>query len=356
MARALALTAPRALEIVEVPDPPLELRQVRVRTLYSGISAGTELTQYRGTNPYLHKQWDAATRLFLPAETPSQPYPLVGWGYEEVGEVVETGSAVTSLSVSDVVYGTWGHRTQAVLAEEYAAARRKPPELDPLLAIFSHLGPIALTGILDAQIHIGETVAVFGLGVVGQVVAQLARASGARVAGIDLVPRRLALAQELRAVDVALNPADGSAAEAIKQLTEGRGADVTIECTGSAAALHEAVRATAYNARVVALGFVQGGADALRLGEEFHHNRIQIVCSQIGNVDPALSQRWNRLRLIRTIMDLQVQGTLLLGPLITHRIPFAQAADAYALLDGGAPEALQIVLTFDETMPDEARP
>lgn len=357
MAHALALNGPRALAIVELPDAPLAPTQVRVQTLYSGISAGTELTQYRGTNPYLHKAWDAATRLFLPIDqaegaAPGTPWPLVGWGYEEVGTVVETGSAVTAVAAGDVVYGTWGHRTHAVLEQEYVAARRKPAALDPLLAIFSHLGPIALTGILDAQIHIGETVAVFGLGAVGQVVAQLAKRSGAQVVGIELSPHRLALAQQVGALDLALNPAEsthgGPLAEQIKQLTHGRGADVVLECTGVAGVLHEAVRSCAYNARVVALGFVQGGAEALRLGEEFHHNRIQIVCSQIGNVDPALSRRWDRLRLIHTIMELQVQGVLNLRPLITHMLPFARAAEAYTLLDAGAPDVLQVVLTFDD--------
>ncbi len=360
MAQALALHGPRDLAIVELPDAPLSPTQVRVQTLYSGISAGTELTQYRGTNPYLHKAWDPASRLFLSiagaagaagaavATAPGTPWPLVGWGYEEVGTVVETGSDVAAgLAVGDVVYGTWGHRTHAVLEQEYLAVRRKPAALDPLLAIFSHLGPIALTGILDAQIHIGETVAVFGLGAVGQVVAQLAKRSGAQVVGVELSPHRLELAQQVGALDVAINPADGPAAEQIKQLTQGRGADVVLECTGVAAALHEAVRSCAYNARVVALGFVQGGADALRLGEEFHHNRIQIVCSQIGNVDPALSRRWDRLRLIHTIMELQVQGLLNMRPLITHRLPFARAAEAYTLLDKGAPDVLQVVLTFD---------
>jgi 2-desacetyl-2-hydroxyethyl bacteriochlorophyllide A dehydrogenase len=347
MAQVLALTAPRTLAFVDLPDPPLAPTQVRVRTLYSGISAGTEMTQYRGTNPYLHKVWDGAARLFLPAAEPSQPWPLLNWGYEEVGEVTQVGDAVTDLIIGDVVYGTWGHRTHAVLEDAYAAQRRKPAALDPLLTIFSHLGPIALTGILDAQIHIGETVAVFGLGVVGQVVAQLAKASGAQVVGVELAPQRLALAQELGAIHVALNPRDCSPAEMIKKMTQGRGADVSIECTGAAAALHEAVRATAYNARVVALGFVQGGAGALFLGEEFHHNRIQIICSQIGNVDPALHQRWERLRLIHTIMDLQVRGTLNLRPLITHLIPFAQAGSAFALLDSGAPDVLQTVLTFE---------
>ena len=94
---------------------------VRVQTLYSGVSAGTELTAYRGSNVYLTKRWDADRRLFVP-EQPSVAYPLIGWGYSEVGRVVEiggggdsTGSGTRPLSVGDVVHGVWGHRSEAVL-------------------------------------------------------------------------------------------------------------------------------------------------------------------------------------------------------------------------------------------------
>lgn len=346
MGKAIVFTQPRLLEIQEEEDRPLAGREIRLRTLYSGISAGTEMTAYRGSNPYLHHRWDTERRLFLPNEAPSQPYPLVGWGYEEVGEVVETGADVQQIQVGQVVYGTWGHRSHAILEEAYAAQRIKPAELDPLLAIFSHIGPIALNGILDANIHIGETVAVFGLGVPGQIVAQLAQQSGARVVGIDLIASRLDLARQTGAIDLALNPGDGSPAWRIKELTGGRGADVSIEVSGSTAALHEAIRATAYSARVVALGFFQGGGNQLDLGQEFHHNRINLVCSQISNVAPELSYRWDRIRLVHTIMDLQLSGVLNLRPLISHLIPFEQAAQAFRLLDQEPQQALQVVLDF----------
>ena len=348
MAKVVVFTAPQTVGFEDYEDRSLEPREVRVRTLYSGISAGTELTAYRGSNPYLSKQWDPKNRLFLPSETPSQPYPLSGWGYEEVGEVIEIHPDVTTLKVGDIVYGTWGHRTQHILEEEYASPRIKPEGLDPILAIYSHLGPIALNGILDANIHVGETVAVFGLGVLGQLIAQLARLSGARVIGVDLIEKRLELARSLGAIEFGFNPKDGAAAERIKDLTDGRGADVTIEVSGSTRALHEAVRAAAYSSRVVALGFFQGEAQGLSLGEEFHHNRISLVCSQISNVDPALSYRWDRLRLIHTIMDLQAKGSLNLRPVITHVIPFQEAARAFQILDGTPEEALQVVLDFSQ--------
>jgi 2-desacetyl-2-hydroxyethyl bacteriochlorophyllide A dehydrogenase len=348
MGKVVVFTEPRTIGFESYEEPPLGPHELRVRTLYSGISAGTELTAYRGSNPYLSKQWDAQNRIFLPSETPSQPYPLSGWGYEEVGEVTVVGPEVTTLKVGDIVYGTWGHRTHHILQEEYASHRIKPNGLDPILAIYSHLGPIALNGILDGNIHVGETVAVFGLGVVGQVIAQLARLSGAHVIGVDMIEKRLQLARDLGAIEHGFNAGDVSPAEKIKELTKGRGADVTFEASGSTHALHEAVRATAYSARVVALGFYQGQAQGLLLGEEFHHNRISIVCSQISNVDPALGYRWDRLRLIHTIMELQAQGSLNLRPVITHVIPFAEAARAFQILDETPEQALQIVLDFSQ--------
>jgi 2-desacetyl-2-hydroxyethyl bacteriochlorophyllide A dehydrogenase len=348
MSKVLVFIEPRKVDFEIVQDRPLAAGEIRVRTLYSGISAGTEMTAYRGSNPYLSKQWDQKNRLFFPTEAPSQPYPLSGWGYEEVGEVIEAGPDATTLKVGDIVYGTWGHRTHHILQEEYARDRVKPDGLDPILAIYSHLGPIALNGILDANIHVGETVAVFGLGVVGQVIAQLAKLSGAHVIGVDMIEKRLELAKELGAVDYGFNPRDGSPAESIKGLTNGRGTDVTFEVTGSANALNEAVRATAYSARVVVLGFFQGEAQGLFLGEEFHHNRISLVCSQISNVDPAFSYRWDRLRLIHTVMDLQTKGSLNLRPVITHVIPFKEAARAFQILDETPEQALQVVLEFSK--------
>lgn len=348
MSEILVLNEPRKVGYEFVEDRALEAGEIRVRTIYSGISAGTELAAYRGTNPFLNKRWIENSRLFVNADTPSLPYPLKVWGYEEVGEVIEIGSEVTRLKVGDVVYGTWGHRTQQILKEDYACERVKPAELDPMLAIYSHIGPIALNAILDADIHIGETVAIFGLGVLGQVVAQLAKNSGARVIGVDLIKKRLQMAKELKGVDLALDPRDGSAAEKIKELTGGKGADVSIEVSGSAKALNETIRATAYNARVVAMGFLQGEANGLYLGEEFHHNRINLVCSQISNVNPALTHRWDRLRMIHTIMDLQTTGLLNLRPVISHVIPFKNAAEGFRILDETPADAMQIVLDFSE--------
>src|SRR4051812_6408526 len=222
MASMVSFTAPRTAEVVDEERRPLGDTEVRIRTLYSGISAGTELTAYRGSNPYLNKKWDEDDRLFVDGST-SIEYPVDGWGYEEVGEVAEVGASVTALHVGDRIWGTWGHRSETVQTEERAAARILPAGVDPRIGIFSQIGAIALNVILDADIHVGETVAVFGLGVPGQIVAQLARLNGARVIGVDGIAGRRELAQQLGAHHV-VDAAQGSVAEAVRSLTGGRGA------------------------------------------------------------------------------------------------------------------------------------
>jgi 2-desacetyl-2-hydroxyethyl bacteriochlorophyllide A dehydrogenase len=347
MSQVVVFAEPRRLTIETEEERALSPHEARLRTAYSGISAGTELTAYRGSNPYLHKRWDAGRRLFVPGEDTSMRFPVVGFGYEECGQVVEVGSEVTSVQVGDYVYGTWGHRSHHIVGEDYAARRVLPSGIDPILGIFSQIAAIALNGVHDAAIRVGETVAVFGLGTPGQIIAQLARRSGATVIGIDPIQMRRGMAYQLGAIDEEIDPSAQSVAERIKELTEGRGADVCIEASGAYGALHEAIRAAAYSARVVTLGFFQGGAQALYLGEEFHHNRINLVCSQIFGVAPELTYRWNSDRLVQTAMQLQAKGKLNLEPLITHVFSFSQAAEAFRLCDEEAEKVIQVVLDFN---------
>lgn len=344
MGKVVVFTAPRTVGFESDEDRPLSPHEVRLRTLYSGISAGTELTAYRGSNPYLHKLWDPARKLFVPAEQPSLTYPVSGWGYEEVGEVIELGSEVEGISTGDVIYGTWGHRTRHIVEEDYARSRIQAKSLDPLFGIFSQIGSIAMNGVHDARIRIGETVVVFGMGTLGQIVGQLARKSGGYVIGVDRFEKRLDVARQSGAADIVLSADEGEVAERIRAITDNRGADVAIEVTGSSIALNQAVRSVAYSSKVIALGFFQGEATGLFLGEEFHHNRVNIVGSQIFGTDPELTYRWNRLRLVQTFMRLQADGMIDLKPIISHVIPFEEAGEAFRILDEEPENALQVVL------------
>ena len=342
MGRVVSFISPGVAAVIDEPRQPLAADEVRIATLYSGISAGTELTAYRGTNPYLNKRWDDERRLFVDGST-SFEYPVNGWGYEEVGEVVEIGTDVEDVAVGELIWGTWGHRSETTQKAERAAERRLAPGADPRIGVFSQIGAIALNVVLDADIHIGETVAVFGLGVPGQLVAQLAKLNGARVIGVDGVASRRALALELGA-DVVLDPGEGDVAERIRAMTDGRGADSCLEVSGNYRALHEAIRSVAYNSRVVVAGFMQGEGLGLRLGEEFHHNRVQLVCAQISGVSPSLDHRWNEHRLQKTAIDLAVSGQLKVTELITHEFALEQGAEAFGLLDTATTDVLQVVL------------
>jgi NADPH-dependent curcumin reductase CurA len=152
------------------------------------------------------------SELLLPAEAPSLACPISSWGYEQVRQVAEVGSQTEGVKAGNVVQSTWGHRTPHIVSEEYAAQHFLPEGLVPIVGIFSHRGAIGLDGVHDAGLRIGETVGVFGLGPAGQIVAQLAKRSGAEAIGVDLVESRLSVARALKAIDVALNPREGSAA------------------------------------------------------------------------------------------------------------------------------------------------
>jgi 2-desacetyl-2-hydroxyethyl bacteriochlorophyllide A dehydrogenase len=345
MGYVLNVEAPRKIGLAEYAERPLAHNEVRLRTLHSGISAGTELTLFRGSNPYLAKAWDNERRIFVPSNN-SWTYPMGSIGYEEVGEVVEIGPGVEDVAIGDVVWGTWGHKSTHIGTAEWARPRRMPKGGDPLQGIFSQIGAIALNAIIDADIHIGETVAIFGQGAPGLMVTQLAKASGATVVAVDKFASRVEMSRA-NGADTALNGSELDAPARIKELTGNVGADVSIEITGHAGALHDAIRATAYNSRVVVSGFFQGEAKGLMLGEEFHHNRIDLVCSQISGVNPKLDHRWNRMRLDQTIMRLQAEGRVDFTRLITHRFKARDLQQAYDLLEDHPQDALQIVLDFD---------
>jgi 2-desacetyl-2-hydroxyethyl bacteriochlorophyllide A dehydrogenase len=340
----LRFSAPKVVDVVDVPAPALLPGQVRVRTLYSGISAGTELTAYRGTNPYLTRTWDPEIRLFNDGISETPAYPLDGWGYSEVGEIAEIAPDVNGLSVGDVVWGIWGHRSEAVLDASALAGHQLPDGVDPLAAAFVRVGAIALNGVLAADLGVGSTVAIFGQGVIGLLATRFAVLNGATVVAVDGIPARRERALEWGASH-AIEPGDG-VARRIRDLTGGLGTDTAIELSGSYAALRDAISTVGADGTVVASGFYQGDANALRLGDEFHHNRVQLLASQIGSVPNRLRARWDVQRLQRTVLQSLANGSVDAASLVTHRYRLDDAAEAYRMLDADPSSALQVVLDF----------
>ncbi|MEU0564288.1 zinc-binding alcohol dehydrogenase [Nonomuraea sp. NPDC005983] len=341
--RVITFEKPGQVRVGVEPSAELVPGSVRVRTMYSGVSAGTELTAYRGTNPYLNRKWDTERRLFLDGQT--HAYPLSGWGYQEVGEVVEAAPDVADPPVGNLVWGIWGHRAEAVVPAEKLVGHILPPGIDPLTGVFARVGAIALNAVHAADVHLGDQIAIFGQGVIGLLATRLAVLSGARVVAVDALPARLALARRFGAAET-FDVQSGSVAEFMRKRVEG--ADTAIELSGSNQGLHEAIRTVRKGGRVVAAGFYQGDGVGLRLGEEFHHNQVQLVSSQIGGVASWLAHRWDIERLQRTFMELVYRGEVDVHELVSHVMTVEQAAEAYDLLDRHPSDVLQLVFRFEE--------
>ena len=342
----------RIVAVGRVAMEPLPVRapeegQVLVATLLSGISAGTELSMVRGTNPYLHKRWDERLRLFVADEAgPQLRFPL-GFGYEAVG--ICAASRHPLLHEGDLLFGNWGHREWATLDGARAGGQLLPRALTLRDGIYpGQMGPIALNGLLHADgLHQEAPVVVFGAGVVGLLLAQLARADGAaRVIVVDRLPYRLGIAGEL-----GLEPFDANVpdvARALKELTGG-GVPVAFECSGAYPALAEAIRVVRNQGTVVSLGFYQGGAAPLVLGEEFHHNRVRLICAQIGALPAYLHRREAEYQfptLTDEILRLAVAGRVRPGDLVTHILPIEHLEEAVGLASDHPDRALQVALSY----------
>ncbi|HEY7598468.1 MAG TPA: zinc-binding alcohol dehydrogenase, partial [Candidatus Limnocylindrales bacterium] len=183
---------------------------------------------------------------------------------------------------------------------------------------------------------------VIGLGAIGLLLVQIARRAGAaRISAVDPVAARRELARELGADDAFEPPG----AVAIKHTA---GADVAIETSGVAAGLHDAIAAARLGGTVVTVGFYQGGAPELRLGEEWHHNRLDMVSSMGAWGAPHRAfPAWDRPRVMRTVVDLLASGALRVDGLPVRHFPFEQAVEAYGWLDANPNEAVKVALTYD---------
>ena len=353
MGRVLVLEGPRTLRLREEDTPGPGSREVRIRTLVSGISHGTELNLYRGSSAFADREFDCDLRAFVTPDPPRPTYPAM-LGYSLVGVVDAVGDAVAELSPGDLVHAGVSHREDTVVDLDSAARStypliRLPAGDPPPWALFVSLGAVALVAAHDAGIKLGDHVAVIGLGAIGLMLVQMARLAGAaRVTAVDPVQPRRELALELGA-HAAVDPAEpGDGAGARIKRAGGRGLDVAIETSGAAAGLHDAIAAAGLGARVVTVGFYQGGAEAVRLGEEWHHNRLDMVSSMGAWGAPHRAYpSWDRPRVMQTVVDLLAGSAVRVDGLPVRRFPFVQAAEAYQWLDANPNQAVKVALTYD---------
>jgi len=334
-ARALWFSAPRTtefrLEKVQAPSSG----EVRVRTIASALSQGSEMLVYRGEVP-------ADLPLDLPTLAGSFSFPIK-YGYATVGHVLDAGPDVEDLALGDTVFVHHPHQAAFVVPEEVPV--RLPDGLDPLLGLFVANLETAVNVVRDTPLHLGETALVFGQGVVGLLVTQLLGLAGAsRVLVVEPVKKRRELALVVGA-DEAFEPND--VPECVLDATAGRGADVAVEASGSGAALQAAIDAVAGEGTVVVASWYGTKPVTLSLGGHFHRGRVRLRSSQVGGMNPDLGPRWDHARRTKTVLGLLPR--LRLKELISHRFPFDRAPDAYRLVDEQPEETVQVILTHDQS-------
>ena len=324
-ARSVWFAGPRQVELRNEQLPSLGPTDVRIRSVASAISHGTEMLVFRGQVP-------DELELDLPTLRGSFAFPIK-YGYASVGRVVESGVDVRSLHVDELVFVLHPHQTEYIVPADMPV--RLHPGTEPFAGVFLANVETAINVVLDAAPRLGERVVVFGQGVVGLLITQLLKRTGlAELTVVDPLPLRRELAMRVGA-DHAFGPEDP---------LDTRDFDVAIEASGNAQALNAAVNYVAFGATIVVCSWYGTKPAPLMLGGAFHRRRLHIISSQVGSIDGALQPRWSHERRLRLARDLL--PTLQLEPLITHRIAFDDAARAYRLVDECPDETVQVVLTY----------
>jgi 2-desacetyl-2-hydroxyethyl bacteriochlorophyllide A dehydrogenase len=334
-ARALWFTAPGTAELRRETAQPPGSGEVRIRSVASAISHGTEMLVYRGEVP-------ADLPLDLPTFAGTFSFPIK-YGYATVGRVLDSGPGVKALSPGDPVFVHHPHQDVFVVPADLPVPL--PDATEPSAGVFFANLETALNVAHDTPIHLGETALVFGQGVVGLLVTQLLELAGAgQVLAVDPLEKRRELALAVGA-DEAFEPGEDLRGRVL-EATAGRGADVAVEASSSGAALQAAVDAVATEGTVVVASWYGTKPVTLSLGGQFHRGRIRLRSSQVGRLNPELGSRWDRARRTETVLGLLPR--LRLEELVSHRIPFGEAPEAYRLVDENPREAVQVVLTHDE--------
>ncbi|MBT7227097.1 MAG: zinc-binding dehydrogenase [Gammaproteobacteria bacterium] len=342
-ARQLYFVKPQQVEIREQQLPSLQPGQVLIKNLYSGISAGTEMLVYRGQLPQ-DMTLDAGLAAF---EQQKIDYPLQ-YGYACVGRIEQVGEGVDASCVGKTVFSFQPHASHHVCNIDSVIAL--PDGVDPKEAVFLANMETAVNLVQDGSPMLGERVLVLGQGIVGLLVSSvLAEFPLACLYAVESIEGRRALADQT-GVQATFSPdsvADiNSLHEKLRINEADGGADVVFELTGAPAALNLAVDHCAYSGRIVVGSWYGTKTAPINLGERFHRNRMTIVSSQVSSIAPRLSGRWDKARRFSVAWDMIKKCRP--SRLISHCMPFAEAAQAYQLLDGAAQDTTQIIFDYQD--------
>jgi 2-desacetyl-2-hydroxyethyl bacteriochlorophyllide A dehydrogenase len=299
-----------------------------VRTVVSGISGGTELLAYRG-------RIDPTTPLdeTLGALGGTFTFPFC-FGYACVG-TVESSNAATE--PGSTVFAFHPHQDVfAVRPEDAIVLHGVEPRIGAMLPLVE----TALQIYLDAEVQLGASVVVAGLGVVGALTGLLLQRSGADVLSIEPREDRRKLATDLGLPVV--EPADARAA--VTERTNGAGADLVVESSGAGEALASALALLRHEGTALVASWYGSEPVALPLGGAFHRRRLTIRSTQVSSIPARLSSAWDRRRRLATARELL--PVLPLDALATHTFAFEDASAAFEALDRGEAGLVHAVLDY----------
>jgi 2-desacetyl-2-hydroxyethyl bacteriochlorophyllide A dehydrogenase len=289
--------------------------ELLLQARYSLLSIGTELVDFLA--------------LRRGAAFPAHP------GYSLVGEVLQAGSAVQGYAPGDLVWCLGNHETHPVVPAEEGWCLKLSRDDDPLTAVFLALGKVALHGVRRLAIEPNEPVAVFGLGLVGQLSAALARLCGASpVIGVDILDDRCALAARCGAT-VTINPLKTDPVQAILAATRGRGASAIIEASGSPKVFPWLFKAAAYAGRIAIVGGVHQDVPT-DFYTDFQKKELTVIgCRQVDFYAPTPYDRWTFTTNLQSILDLMRDRRLDMRPYITRTVAFDDVLNVYHDLAAG---------------------
>lgn len=338
--QALYFVGPAQVEVREEqmfePGPG----QVLVKTVVSGISAGTEMLIYRDQFPD-EMNIDAT----IPSLRGTFHYPIK-YGYATVGQVVATGTQVAGEWLERLVFAFHPHESHFLASPEELLPI--PAGVTPEAATMLPNMETAVNFMLDGAPLLGEQVVVFGQGIVGLLLtALLAKMPLAGLVTLDSYPQRRLASLRLGA-KASLEPEKAQESAQLLSLLSRDGsylgADLTYEVSGNPSALDLALAVTGYNGRVIIGSWYGRKKPELDLGGVFHRSRIRLISSQVSSIAPELTGRWNKPRLLGVAWQMlrEIQPTAL----ITQAFQFSDAPAAYDLLDKNPGEAIQVVLKY----------
>jgi len=341
--------------VVDVDEPELRPGEVRVAPIFSAISPGTESGIIRGSKA------GSSDAVFAHDPVPrpkirnggrdhgfdrprSSPPGHEHLGYGLAGRVVEVASDITDIAVGELVAcsGDQAAHHAEIVCVPRNLVTKVPDGLAPDQAAFVTLGSIAMHGLRRTGCYFGETVIVYGLGLLGLLTIQIARSAGIYTIGLDIDHSRFELAKSFGA-SATLDPRDPGVTETVLGLTDGYGADAAIMAlyTESSEPLNHAFLLCRQRAAVVGIGAFGMDIDRQKMYSRdiafypslaYGPGRYDHVYEE-GSVDYAIGYvRWTENRNAVAFLRLVAEGKVDVGPLAPIRIPLARAPEAYALL------------------------